>query len=69
MAEMLDAIHQAKRHIVNVREQEKKALKNISAAQDLKRNRKKGGAGERYLKYMNNNLDLRRSTTRRNEEG
>jgi hypothetical protein len=42
---------------VNLREQEKKALKNVSAAQVLKKGRKKGGAGERYLEYMTKNLD------------
>ena len=49
MAGMLEAISQAKCQVVDLREREVEAKKKFSEAQETKRRRKKGGAGERYL--------------------
>lgn len=45
-AGMLEDVKQAKLQVADFREQEKEAQKRLSAAQALKKGRKKGGAGE-----------------------
>jgi hypothetical protein len=45
-AGMLEDVKQAKLQVADFREQEKEAQKCLSAAQALKKGRKKGGAGE-----------------------
>jgi hypothetical protein len=47
-AKMSEAIAQAKRNVQNLRDREKLALQAQSEAENLRKRRQKGGAGERY---------------------
>lgn len=56
--ETIEAINGAKSQIMSLREEERLAVEDLATAEELKRKRRAGGAGEQYLECKKNKTEI-----------